>query len=486
MERLSEAKRERWFWGITFLLALLPLLGWWLFGLFDLDEGFYAAVTREMLRRGDWITPYFNGNPWFEKPIMLYWTSAPFVGLFGENLGPRLSSVLANLGLYALVGSFVARRLSPTMGRWAVLVLATSPLVAILGRQMMFDAEFTLFLSASLFLFYASLSGGPSLRIWSGALLGLAVLTKGPVAIILWGLLAGVTAWRSPGTRRQVFSPAANAAAFVAMLAVVAIWYVPAYLANGQEFIQKFLIDQNWGRFVGGDKAHALDANLLLQLPIFPLVLLLGMIPWSWRIFPGWPRKVEAGEPGDEFFQFCAHWALVVLVFFSLSGSKLPHYILPAAVPLAILCARTFVTPFFGIGTLLWGILLSLGLNVGGAVYYDRSGQKEAHALGRWLRSQGGPVVAYQLPRRQKDRGTGKLKLQETSLPSLSFYIDAPVRQVEELEELAPVEVPVWVFTREGRITAAERTEWAEKGIKLEMVQPPVLSEHYEVFRLLP
>ena len=66
MPTVAGAKLERALWVMTFLLAALPLLGWWLFGLFDLDEGFYATVTREMLRTGDWITPHFNGEPWFD------------------------------------------------------------------------------------------------------------------------------------------------------------------------------------------------------------------------------------------------------------------------------------------------------------------------------------------------------------------------------------------------------------------------------------
>ena len=118
MRKSPEAKNERALWALTLLLAALPLLGWWLYGLFDLDEGFYASVTGEMLRRGDWITPYFNGEPWFEKPILLYWFAAPSVALFGEAIGPRLPSIFASLGLYALVGIFLSSRLTSATARW--------------------------------------------------------------------------------------------------------------------------------------------------------------------------------------------------------------------------------------------------------------------------------------------------------------------------------------------------------------------------------
>src|SRR5580693_6722422 len=92
-------------------LAILPLLGWWLYGLFDLDEGFYAAVVAEMNRRGEWITPYFNGHPWFEKPVLLYWVAKPCLALFGGEFGIRLPSILASLATYAIIAWFGKRRL---------------------------------------------------------------------------------------------------------------------------------------------------------------------------------------------------------------------------------------------------------------------------------------------------------------------------------------------------------------------------------------
>ena len=85
-----------WKW---WFFAALPLVGTWLYGLFDLDEGFYAAVTREMIIRGEWITPYYNGAPWFEKPILLYWLAKVTVMVFGD-FGARLPSILCNLAFY--------------------------------------------------------------------------------------------------------------------------------------------------------------------------------------------------------------------------------------------------------------------------------------------------------------------------------------------------------------------------------------------------
>ena len=68
---------SKWILLGAFILALIPLLGFWAYGLFDMDEGFYASVTSAMLRRKDWLIPYYNGQPWFEKPILLYWFTTP-------------------------------------------------------------------------------------------------------------------------------------------------------------------------------------------------------------------------------------------------------------------------------------------------------------------------------------------------------------------------------------------------------------------------
>jgi 4-amino-4-deoxy-L-arabinose transferase-like glycosyltransferase len=484
MREWAEAKRERSYWIFTFLLASMPLLGWWLYGLFDVDEGFYAAVSGEMLRLGDWVTPYFNGRPWFEKPILLYWLAAPSIAAFGESIGPRLPSVLASLALYGLVGSAATRRLGAAAGRWAVAILATSPLMAILARMMMFDALFVLFLSASFFALYRSFGEGWKWRLLSGVALGVAILAKGPVALVFWIALTALTTWRQPTIRASVLDFGANAAAMAGMLAAISLWYVPTYLANPNDFVREFLIEQNIGRFAGGDKAHAVPWYLH---PIyFPVILGVGMIPWSWRIFEAWPKKIETGEPRSGFLQFCAHWLLVVLVFFTISGSKLPHYILPALVPGAVLLARTMPQAFFGLGTVAWSILLAIGINFAGIRYYASSGQKELHELSVWLRAQEGEVAVYQMGRRRSDRGSGSLQIQETSKPSIAFYLDRNYLESESLDELAARGKAVWILTRKGRIGPLEKLHMAKSGHRLTPGAPAIEQTQYEVYRLEP
>ncbi len=435
-----------------------------------------------MLARGDWIIPHYNGAPWFEKPILFYWLAAPCIAIFGEDIGPRLPSVLAALGLFAVMGRFVTRQLGPVVGRWTVIVLATSPVMAAVGRLMLVDALFTLVLSGSILLFFLSLER-PRGRWLAGLLLGLAVLAKGPVAIVLLGGVGLGTAWILPHRRAAVFAWGPNLALLGCALAVVAVWYVPAYLQGGELFVQDFLIKQNVGRFTGGDLAHRVP--WYLHLPYYFLVLGFGMLPWSWRTTLGWPRRSEAGEPGADFVRYCAIWAGVVVLFFTVSGSKLPHYVIPAFVPLAVLAGRTFETRFFGFFAMAWGVALAVGLGIGMGFYYDRSGQREAHELLRWVRSQGGDLATYQLSRRQSDRGTGRPDIQETSLPSLSFYLGRPLRHAETFRELSELPTPVWVFTRQGRIVSGDIARLASRGLQLEAVPTPVSNRHYLVFRLV-
>jgi 4-amino-4-deoxy-L-arabinose transferase-like glycosyltransferase len=495
-------------WALVALLAVLPLLGWWTTGLFDLDEGFYAAVVAEMNRRGEWVTPYFNGKPWFEKPILLYWLAKPTVAWFGEMVGPRLPSVLATLGTYALVAAFCRRRLrapsssaepglSPEAktlpadeegvgggertAKLAVLILASSLLVLALGRMMMTDAPLLLALTGAFLTFWESLVGDRRWRLATAALLGVGVLAKGPVACLLFVPVAGWTYWREPELRPRFRGHWLAGVAI--LLAVVATWYVPAYLANGQTFVQKFLIEQNVGRFTGGDAAHTLGVS---SLPAYIPIVLAGMIPWSFWIWAAWPRRAkDLGAETAPLRRYLATWAAVVFLFFSLSGAKLPHYVLPVFPPLAILVAyhlrdRRWAIPTAGI---LCGVMALVANTVFG-LWYGLSGQREAHTLARYVRAQGGDVAVYQMSRRQRDRGTGRPKLQETSLPSLLLYLDRTTVDTDRLDDLVRHPGPLWIITRSDRIQTQDFVAAAKASRHLERIMGAPGGENYVLYRL--
>ncbi len=484
---------------ILWAFAVLPLIGFWTTGLFDLDEGFYAAVVREMLNRGDFITPHYNGSPWFEKPILLYWLAAPTVALFGEMVGPRLPSVLCSLAVYAAVWNFGRRYLGELAGDIALLLVAGSLLFGVVGRLMMTDLPLVLFESLAFLCFWRSLTDGAKWRWIAAVCLGLSVLAKGPVGCAFFVLIAGITYWREPELR-----PGFRGGWLVGtmlFIAVVATWYVPAYLASGDVFVQKFLIEQNVGRFTGGDKAHTMHGigAWIYYIPF----LVLGSLPWVFSLFKAWPR---GRAPEDAFLRFCARWAWVIFLFFSISAAKLPHYILPVIPPLALIVGahaarvwhrrghaeldwRVARVPFVSI------VAVALITNLGTAWYYQgapwagkhlAAPHSEIHALTRFAVSKGQPIAVFQMPRRQVDRGTGGTKLQETSHPSVVFYAGKPVLSAETVDELTSIRDEKLVLTRTGRMNPSILQSIGEAGFSAEKVPTEFTAEFYEVWQLKP
>lgn len=468
---------ERNRWPLVWLFAALPLLGWWAYGLFDLDEGFYGAVAAEMNRRGEWITPFFNGKPWFEKPILLYWLAKPSMAIFGEMWGPRLPDILTTFATYLVVAWFARRRFGIGVAQVAVLILASSLLALGAGRMMLTDPPLVLCLTAALATFWESLVSDARWRLLSAGLIGLGILAKGPVAAILFVLIAGWTYWREPELRPKFRGNWLSG--FLILAVVVATWYIPAYLANGQVFVQKFLIEQNIGRFTGGDAAHTLG---IASLPLYIPILFLGMIPWSVWIYSAWPRKSDEDGP---LRRYLATWAAVIFIFFSISGAKLPHYILPVLPPLALLVAARIQPKrwAFGLGLAMCGVMCLIA-NAAFIVWYDLSGQKEAHALIRYVRQQGGQVALYQLPRRSKGLGTGKPKLQETSLPSLLMYLNGTALETDDLKAIVAQPGPTWIFTRAGRIHPEDFATAAKNHRVLEEIKPTVELHNFALYRV--
>ena len=446
-------------------IATVPLLGWWFYGLFDLDEGFYGAVTAEMNRRGEWITPYYNGEPWFEKPILLYWFAKPSLMLFGDMVGPRLPCILATVLLYALVGWVANRRMAPGVAALAILAMGSSLLVVGAGRMMLTDPLLVLALSISFFAFWESLVGDVRWRMVSAAGLGFSVLAKGPVGILLFAPLVGWTYWREPELRPKFKG---GWLAFTGILiAVISTWYVPAYLQNGEAFIQKFLIEQNLQRFTGGDAAHTVKNPL--QYLFFVPILIAGFFPWSLYL-PGIVQRVRKGD-SDAFERFLLTWAVIVFAFFTLSGAKLVHYILPMGPPVTLLAAASLVRrarwPVQNLlaAAFLWTWVIFVVANTGFVLWYQTSGQASAHALISKIKSEPN-IVLYQIGRREADPGTGTTNLRETSLPSLLLYANRTLPETDQFQDLITMPKPLAVFTRNNRLSSADLRKLKTLGIQ--------------------
>lgn len=463
---------------IVWIFAILPLLGWWLYGLFDLDEGFYGAVAAEMNRRGEWVTPYYNGHPWFEKPILLYWLAKPSLLLFGQVIGPRLPSILATIGTYALVFRFAKRHSDEHAARWTLLVLSTSLLVVGVGRMMMTDALLAFCLAGAMTSFWNSLVGSSKYRLLTAFFLGLGVLAKGPVALLLFVPIAVVVFWRD-GNLRPKFKGQWLLGTFI-LAATIATWYIPAYLVNGETFIQKFLIEQNLNRFTGGDAAHTIPG--VAGYLIYIIVLLLGMAPWIFWL----PSSISDAED-KPLARYLVIWALVPFLFFTVSKAKLPHYILPCCVPLVLLIGPKMASIMRDTGTLKpyrRGIIASVVVCLlanGAFIFYYNMFHREVHGLAAYVREHmrpGEQVDSYQMGRREKSLGTGKMKIQETSHPSLAMYLNSTLNEPETLPQLLDNPAPQWIITRWNRVSEEDEGVLRASGREFREVN------HGDLYRL--
>jgi 4-amino-4-deoxy-L-arabinose transferase-like glycosyltransferase len=292
----------------------------------DPDEGRYAEIAREMLLMNDWLIPRLNLAPYLEKPPLVYWlTSLGFTAFGLTEWAARLPSALAALaGVYLAYG--LGRALwGERQGFWGAMVLATCGGYVILARLLTLDMVFTFFLNLGIALGYLALSREwRRLWPWAYLALALAVLVKGPVGLVLAGLIWGIVAFLKG--RQAVYALVCPGCWF--LLAVVVLpWFV--YVAwRIPEFPRFFLWEHHVTRYLSGVSFHA------EPWWYFGPVLLGLLLPWS-GLLPWALARRTAIDPGDRLFLMI--WAGVILVFFSVSRGKLAPYILPALLPLALL-----------------------------------------------------------------------------------------------------------------------------------------------------
>ncbi|WP_341675367.1 glycosyltransferase family 39 protein [Niveibacterium sp. SC-1] len=315
--------------AIPAVLLLLNLGG---APLFDVDEGAFSEATREMFERHDFLSTWLNGVPRFDKPILIYWLQAIPVGLFGvSEWAFRLPSALAAVVWSVALGRFAWTRFGRETGQFAAIVAATSLGVFVIGRAATADALLNMLLVLTMTDAWRHLEGGgkaPLRRMWLWMALG--VLTKGPIAIAIPAAVSFLyCASRREFGRwlRAAFDPLGLLIFFV----VAAPWYVAALMIHGQAFIDGFILKHNVGRFTGPMEGHG--GSLLYYVWIVPVLLM----PW---FVPLLASVARAGKDfGDPLRRFLWIWFGFVLVFFSLSGTKLPHYALYGCSPLFLLVA---------------------------------------------------------------------------------------------------------------------------------------------------
>lgn len=311
------------FCGFLFFFGLAS------FGLIGADEPRYAQVAREMLARHDWITPTLGGKPWLEKPVLYYWQAMLAYSIFGvSDWAARLPSAVDATLMIAAIYLFL-RRFRPGSQLDGALMTASAAGVVGFSRAASMDMPLAAMLTIALLAWYAwKQTSGRRYFAWFYLFLALGTLAKGPVALVL--AFAVIVIYAAAIGKyglilRTLWIPG------ILLFCLVALpWYVAVQIRN-PEFFHVFILEHNLARF--GTNLYHHKEPFWYYLP----VTLLGLLPWTVFVVAAlakmarrWRAKREATGSEDNLNVFLAVWLVVPAVFFSISQSKLPGYVVPA------------------------------------------------------------------------------------------------------------------------------------------------------------
>src|SRR4051812_21487795 len=346
--------------------------------LWDRDEPRNAECAREMLARGDWVVPVFNGELRTHKPALLYWCIMASYGAFGINeFAARLPSALCAMGSALCVYRMGRRLFGPRAGVWAAVALATSLMFVVAGRAATPDSLLIFCTTAALMIFVCGtfrprfettpLDAVPQLIVEASyfpqhwptvvgmyAVMGLGVLAKGPVGLILPTAVIGmfVLVARLPSRNATEGVPYRLIAPFeplhflktcwsmrplTALFAAAAValpWYFAVGVATNGEFLRSFFFEHNLGRATASLENHG------GTIFYYPIAILVGFFPWSIFAIPVAIDTALQLRRRDRFhagYLLAACWVGVYVALFSVARTKLPSYVTPCYPALALL-----------------------------------------------------------------------------------------------------------------------------------------------------
>lgn len=326
-------------------LILLVLSGYMYFfqldkiALTDPDETFYALTAKEMLAKGEWLTPVMYGKPQFEKPILFYWLIEISYKIFGINeFAARFPCAL--FGFLGLIGIYLLGRLlfNNRTGIFSAIILATSLEYIILSIGCVTDMVlFAFMLFGILFFFYAQIRKKDYFYILSSAAFALATLTKGPIGLLLPAFIIALYL-----AATKDFSLLRKRMILVVSLIVFAViakpWYIIMYKIHAQDFVNVFFGFHNVTRFLTPE--HRTGSQIYYNIPI----IFGGFFPWSVFLpFGIWhfAKKAFFAKNGPRnIYLFVLLWLAVIFIFFTVSSTKLPTYIFPCFISLALIVGK--------------------------------------------------------------------------------------------------------------------------------------------------
>jgi 4-amino-4-deoxy-L-arabinose transferase-like glycosyltransferase len=351
---------------LFFGCLIFHVLGTWTLPLIDRDEPRFAEASREMIQRADYVVPYFNNQLRLDKPPLAYWAQVASYRIFGESdFSARLPSAIA-AALTALVILAWGRRIgTPGLAWWAAIIFTLSLQTFVHAKAAVADMWLVLFVTVAHWAGYELLQRPtpnseetnrtpkikhqPSLAWWLAFYLSLAFgfLAKGPIA---WVALLTVVITISLARDWQLLGHFKFLRGILLMLAVVALWGIPALIETHGEFfaigIGRHVVRRSLAT-MEGHGANSLRMYVLL-LPFYFVTVFVSFFPWSiklpWLIRRLWRNKKDgvdgAGYSGELIDKYLLTGIGIIFVIFTLVATKLPHYTLPAFPLLALLLAR--------------------------------------------------------------------------------------------------------------------------------------------------
>jgi 4-amino-4-deoxy-L-arabinose transferase-like glycosyltransferase len=339
------------------LYGVVPLLGGDGLGLVGADEPRYAQIAHEMLVRFDaahhleerlsaCVTPYLYGHPWLEKPALYYWRAMFVFQEFGvHDWSARLPSASFAFMMVALIYLHM-RRFRPGGHLDAALITVACAGIIGFSRGASTDMQLAAPLSIGLLGWYAWYETGSKFWLFDIYFFtGVATLAKGPVAPLLAMIIVFAFAFLRKEwsiVQRSIWWPG-----IALYFAITLPWFIAVQHQN-PTFFREFFLEHNLERFATNRYQHEQPFWYYL------VVVLLSVMPWTvialralidgvqtsvaeWRLRRLNPKRRAPNRPGDAFPEFLVLWAIIPVVFFSFSKSKLPGYILPSIPPITIL-----------------------------------------------------------------------------------------------------------------------------------------------------
>lgn len=299
----------------------------------DVDEGAFAEASREMLTRGDFISPWLLDAPRFDKPALIHWLQIAAMQVFGVNaFAARLPSALAGLWWCWIIVRWTHEaakwvNVSAQSSQFALVIAVTSIALPVMSRVSTADAVLNAFLVTTLYLLWRALLASEVVTLkkytrYAAIFIGLGLLTKGPIAILvpagasLFALILRRSLYKN--WLKIAFDPTA----WLIVLVIALPWYILQYQAQGMPFIEGFFGKHNLGRYTGTMLGFSGG------FWYYPMWMLVSLLPWIPMLFRSLSRVAQEQQSVLRNPALGLMWAipLFVLLFFSFSSTKLPHY----------------------------------------------------------------------------------------------------------------------------------------------------------------